>query len=42
MNKKHIALAVLAGLLIGAAYASKVKKVPVVGTVITKLPGADA
>lgn len=41
MNKKHIALAIVAGLLIGAAYASKVKKVPVVGSVLSKLPGAD-
>ncbi|HTJ79868.1 MAG TPA: hypothetical protein VL357_12805 [Rariglobus sp.] len=42
MNKKHILIAAAIGLLLGAAYASKVKSLPVVGTVASKLPGADA
>lgn len=38
MNKKHIVLALLLGVVIGTAYGSKI---PVLGTAAKKLPGAS-
>lgn len=38
MNKKHVILAVLAGLVLGAAYG---RRIPGVSTVASKLPGAS-
>lgn len=41
MNKKQVIIAAAIGALIGAAYYTKIRAIPVVGTVATKLPGAD-
>lgn len=42
MNKKHIAIALVLGAVIGAAYYAKIRALPVVGALTTKLPGASA
>jgi len=42
MNKKHIIIAVVVTAVIAAAYASKIKALPIVGSLAAKLPGADA
>lgn len=39
MNKKHVILALLAGLILGTAYG---QKIPVLPTIASKLPGAGA
>lgn len=38
MNKKHIVIALLIGVVIGTAYGSKI---PVLGNAAKKLPGAS-
>lgn len=39
MNKKHVVIALLIGVIVGAAYGSKIPFVP---TIASKLPGAGA
>ncbi len=40
-SKVKFWLLIAAAVAVGAAYASKVKSVPVVGSLLTKLPGSD-